>query len=170
MYKYFSDTQHLSYVHKPERRMQIWIFTINTHLMGKRCFYFVLFFTVHSWFCWFKQCGEMLQCPQVVAKWAVKLRGRALWLAGSSLPYINNNSYNKIKTVTKCSHKSEQTLQINEGYTSHVPVTFFLRVSVQSVSHIKSTHSHIQCTMHTTQQAYKHTQDLYTNPHRGEPT
>lgn len=69
---------------------------------GKSCFYFVLFFTVHSWFCWFKQCGEMLQCPLVVAEWAVKLRGRALWLAGSSLPYINNNSYNKIKTVTKC--------------------------------------------------------------------
>lgn len=39
--------------------------------------------------------------PMWFAEWAVKLRGRALWLAGSSLPYINNNSYNKIKTVTK---------------------------------------------------------------------
>lgn len=69
----------------------------------KSCFYFVLLFTVHPWFCWFKQCGEMLQCPYVVAEWAVKPRGRALWLAGSSLPYINNNSYNnKIKMVTKC--------------------------------------------------------------------
>lgn len=61
----------------------------------------MLFFTVQSWLCWFKQCGEMLQCPHVVAEWAVKLRGWALWLAGSSLPYINNKSYNKVKTVTK---------------------------------------------------------------------
>lgn len=159
--------------------MQIWILTINTHLRGgiwKSCFYFVLFFTVHSWFCWFKQCGEMLQCPHVAAKWAVKLRGWALWLAGSSLPYINNNSYNKIKTVTKCSHKSEQTLQMTEGYTSHVPVTF-LKSSVwlylSSPSFILnllnySLTSHIQNNTRytlTAQHAYKHIY-MYTNPHR----
>lgn len=90
---------------KSRNRMKICIFNITHTSKGdvwKSYFYFVLFFTVHSWFCWFKQCGEMSQCPHVVAEWAVKLRGWALWLAGSSLPYINNNSYNKIKTVTKC--------------------------------------------------------------------
>lgn len=97
--------------------------------------------------------------PHVVTKWAVKLRGWALWLAGSSLPYINNNSYNKIKIVTKCSHKSKQTLEMTEGYTSHVPVMFFFFVffkrsvtlSVKSISHLKSTHlTHtVQPTIHT---------------------
>lgn len=48
-----------------------------------------------------KQCGEMSRCPHVVAAWAVKLREWALWLAGSSFPFINNKCYHKIKTVTK---------------------------------------------------------------------
>lgn len=159
--------------------MRIWIFTINTHLRGilEELLYFVLFFTVHSWFCWFKQCGEMLQCPHVVAKWAVKLRGWALWLAGSSLPYINNNIYNKIKTVTKCSHKSEQTLQLTEGYTSHVPV-MFLRVVSDFICQVRlilnlltfsTVHSpHTYSTTHNTHsQLSMHTNIyMYTKLHR----
>lgn len=61
---------------------------------------------------------KKLQCPHVVAEWAVKLRWWALWLAGSSLPYINKNQTqkqtNNNKTVTKYSHKSEQTVQMTE--------------------------------------------------------
>lgn len=30
---------------------------------GKSRFYFVLFFTVHSWFCPFKQCGKEVAMP-----------------------------------------------------------------------------------------------------------
>lgn len=48
-----------------------------------------------------KQCGEMSRCPHVVAAWAVKLREWALWLAGSSFPFMDNKCHHKIKTVTK---------------------------------------------------------------------
>lgn len=163
--------------------MKICIFTINTHLRGfwKSCFYFVLFFTVHSWFCWFKQCGEMSQCPHVAAEWAVKLRGWALWLAGSSLPYMNNNRYNKIKTVTK------QFLCTNQGSlsrwqkaTSHVSVMrLFLRVVSDFIcqDHLWSTltlfnsslTSHIQhSTTHNTHSRLSMHTNIYafTNPHR----
>lgn len=71
-----------------------------------------------------KQCGEMSRCPHVVAAWAVKLREWALWLAGSSFPFINNKCYHKIKTVTKRRRrtKSGQSLPVSEGYTCHAPV------------------------------------------------
>lgn len=66
-----------------------------------------------------KQCGEMSRCPHVVAAWAVKLREWALWLAGSSFPFMDNKCRHKIKTVTKQRlHKSGQSLRVSEGYTS----------------------------------------------------
>lgn len=92
MKKYFFKHQKNIYSisTSPRIRMKYEYLLLKKTSMGglwKSCFYFVLFFTVHSWVCLFKQCGEMLQYPLVAAEWAVKLRGWALWLAGSSLPY-----------------------------------------------------------------------------------
>lgn len=72
-----TPTQRVSYEHKShEKKGDMHIHQKSTLKEGirKTCFYFVLFITVDSWFCLFKQCGEMSQCPHVVAAWAVKQR------------------------------------------------------------------------------------------------
>lgn len=137
---------------------------MNTHVQGfwKSCFYFVLIFTVKSWFCWIKQCGETSQCPHVVAEWAVKLRGWALWLAGSSLPYINNYRYNRLKRFLCTNQDSSGDRRLHKSCTSFETVfkgSVWLDLSSPSLilnllGHFSFT-SHILYTL-TAQHAYKH--------------
>lgn len=161
--KHFSETptRYLSYEHKSQTRMKICIFTINTHLRGileELLLLCAVLFTVQSWFCWFKQCEEMSNCPRVAAEWAVKPRGWALWLAGSSLPYINNN---KIKTVTKsylCTNQDR--LQVTDGYKSCASNETVFKDSVwllsspslilkSTLTFVSTVHSHTYSTIHT---------------------
>lgn len=79
-----------------------------------------------------KQCGEMSRCPHVVAAWAVKLREWALWLAGSSFPFMDKKCHHKINTVTKTTslHTSGQSLPVSEGYTRHAPIRRYFAIGL----------------------------------------
>lgn len=87
-----------------ENKIEICTFTTNTQLKGAVEKLLLLCAVLHSAFLVVLIQNSVEKCCNAPiwlqsGQWN---RGRALWLAGSSLPNTNNTSYNKIKTVTKC--------------------------------------------------------------------